>query len=309
MVSGGQIPADANLRMARSANAIIQRLPLFRDIDPDLVWTQSIVVPWGAVLAALLRKPHIWSIYEWGERDHRLKFIFHFRKFSRLWTRRRILFLPPSGNVRDLFPQLDPERADVLYRHIRVPDRNEPKPGDAAWTMTGVTRIAAFGTLQASKGQEDLISAVGTLASRGRRIELLLAGDAIPSYRKRLQLLAKRLRISKLVVFTGFIDNPYPTMATADIVVSCARQEAFGLSLVEAMLLERAVVYAGAGGPLEYMADGKTGLSYPPGDAAQLAAQLDRLIAHPTQRKKLGQQARAQAEKALLARGLWRQGL
>ena len=79
--------------------------------------------------------------------------------------------------------------------------------------------------------------------------------------------------------------------------VSCARQEAFGLSLVEAMLLERAVVYAGAGGPLEYMADGKTGLSYPPGDAARLAAQLDRLIARPTQRKKLGRQARAQAKK------------
>ena len=132
---------------------------------------------------------------------------------------------------------------------------------------------------------------------------MFLAGNAVKSYRNRLQLLAKKLRISNQVVFAGFIDDPYPTMATADIVVSCARQEAFGLNLVEAMLLERAIVYAGAGGPLDYMTDGKTGLSYPPGDAVQLAAQLETLIANPARRKKLGQQARAQAERLFARAG------
>jgi FkbM family methyltransferase len=293
-----QIPADANSHMARSANAIVQNLTLFRDIDPDLIWTQSIVIPWGSVLAAFLRKPHIWSICEWGERDHRLKFYMPFSQVLKIVdVSSNFIFSPNPAIIRELFPQLDSGRADFIYPYIRVPVRQDLKPGDAAWTMTGVTRIAAFGTLQSGKGQEDLIRAVGRLTSRGRRIELLLAGDAVTSYRKRLQLLAKRLRVSKRVVFTGFIDNPYPTMATADIVVSCARQEAFGLSLVEAMLLERAVVYAGAGGPLDYMADGITGLSYPPGDPEKLAAQLERLIASPARRKKLGQHARAQAQK------------
>ena len=300
----GKVAADANSRMARSANTIVQCLPLFQDIDPDFVWTQSIVVPWGAVLAALLRKPHIWSICEWGERDHRLNFYIPFLEVLKIVdVSSDFIFTVSPAIIRELLPQVDSGRIDFIYPHIRVPVGKDLNPDDVAWKLTGVTRIAAFGTLQSGKGQEDLIRAVGELASRGRRIELVLAGNAVKSYRNRLQLLAKKLRISNQVVFAGFIDDPYPTMATADIVVSCARQEAFGLNLVEAMLLERAIVYAGAGGPLDYMTDGKTGLSYPPGDAAQLAAQLETLIADPARRKKLGQQARAQAERLFARAG------
>ena len=207
--------------------------------------------------------------------------------------------------IRELFPQINSGRADFLYPHIQVPDQNDLKPGDAAWTMTGVTRIAAFGTLQIGKGQEDLVQAVGMLASRGRRIQLVLAGDAITSYRKRLKLLAKRLRISKLVVFAGFISDPYPTMARADIVVSCARYEAFGLSLVEAMLLGRAIVYAGAGGPLDYMADGKTGLSYPPGRRRQIGG-ATRKAHRPSHATEEARPAGPRAsQKAFSPRGLW----
>jgi glycosyltransferase involved in cell wall biosynthesis len=40
------------------------------------------------------------------------------------------------------------------------------------------------------------------------------------------------------------------------------------------MLLSKPVVYAAAGGIAEYMRDGETGLSYPPGDAAALADRI-----------------------------------
>ena len=102
----GKIPADANLRMARSANAIVQSLPLFQNIDPDLVWTQSIVVPWGAALSALLRKPHIWSICEWGERDHRLKFYIPFSQVLNLVDiSSNFVFANNPAIIRELLPE------------------------------------------------------------------------------------------------------------------------------------------------------------------------------------------------------------
>jgi len=45
-----------------------------RLLDPDVIWSQTMVIPWGAVAAAILGKPHVWYVTEFGERDHQLQF-------------------------------------------------------------------------------------------------------------------------------------------------------------------------------------------------------------------------------------------
>jgi hypothetical protein len=84
-------------------------------------------------------------------------------------------------------------------------------------------------------------------------------------------------------------------MREADIVLVCSRLEAFGRVGVEAMLLGKPVIYAAAGGSLEYMVDGYTGIAYPPGDAGALAQAIRRLADDPTVRQTLGRQAQAYA--------------
>jgi hypothetical protein len=95
----------------------------------------------------------------------------------------------------------------------------------------------------------------------------------------------------------GSLSNPFPAMRACDIVIISSRNEAFGRVGVEAMLLEKPVVFAASGGMSEYMIDGKTGLSYPAGDADRLALQLDQLIASSDMRRAMGDRGRAQAIK------------
>jgi glycosyltransferase involved in cell wall biosynthesis len=61
------------------------------------------------------------------------------------------------------------------------------------------------------------------------------------------------------------------------------------------MALGRPVIGTDAGGPREIVTDGVDGLLVPPGDAATLAAALERLIDDPEQARAMGQKARARS--------------
>jgi hypothetical protein len=100
--------------------------------------------------------------------------------------------------------------------------------------------------------------------------------------------LAVDLGVKDNIIFTGYSRNVFDLMALCDIVVLASRQEAFGRVGVEAMLLNKPVVFANTGGISEYQLDGQTGLSYPPGDSLALAVQLKLLINDSALRNKMG---------------------
>jgi FkbM family methyltransferase len=302
---GGQLPSTINRRVAQSCRSVAEELPFFRKVDPDLIWTQSIAVPWGAMVATLLGKPHIWAICEYGEKDHNFRFILPFQNVLRaVDLSSNFVFTNSPSLLHELFPQLGPERGDFLYRHIQIPDRKELKYSEPFWSGERAFRVAIFGTIHEGKGQKDLVCALRILKERGHRdVELLIAGHAQAEYLAQLRSLTDELSITDSVIFTGFIEDPYPIMAMADVVVNCSRSEAFGRTVVEAMLLRRAIVYAGAGGPLDYMTDGVTGLAYSPGDPESLADQIEKLIRDPELQKKLGENAFSHARETFSREG------
>jgi glycosyltransferase involved in cell wall biosynthesis len=81
----------------------------------------------------------------------------------------------------------------------------------------------------------------------------------------------------------------------ASVVVAPSEREGFGLAAAEAMAFGRPVVAAAGGGLLELVSDGETGLLVPPRDAPALRAAVERLLADPELRERLGSAARARA--------------
>ena len=73
--------------------------------------------------------------------------------------------------------------------------------------------------------------------------------------------------------------------------------EALGDVVIEAMSVGKAMIGSRAGGIVDVIDDGETGLVVPPGDAAALAQAMNRLIREPALRELFGRQARVRAQR------------
>ena len=73
------------------------------------------------------------------------------------------------------------------------------------------------------------------------------------------------------VLMPGRVGDVAALYRRCNVVVHPARWEGFGLAMLEGMLAGRPVVAADAGSAPELVADGMTGLLFPPDDAEALA--------------------------------------
>jgi glycosyltransferase involved in cell wall biosynthesis len=82
-------------------------------------------------------------------------------------------------------------------------------------------------------------------------------------------------------------------LARAAVVVLPSHREGLPMVLLEAMARGRAVVATPVGGIPSLVEGGVTGLLVPPGDADSLRHAIERLLADPDLRRRLGEAARA----------------
>ncbi|CAN5305540.1 hypothetical protein BH10PSE11_BH10PSE11_06030 [soil metagenome] len=271
-------------------------LSSIRSQNPDLIFTQTMTVPWGAATAALLGKHHIWSVCEFGELDHNLKFMDSLEDICSMIVKGSSLVLTNSDKVRTLlFPNVSDERVRTLYRHIPILPDYTAQPSKPIH-MNGRVRLAVIGTLAEGKGQEDAVRAVAELAAHGQDVELLLVGYKNPAYFSKLDALIRSLNLEDRVRMEEFSEDPYSIILASDILLVCSRNEAFGRVVVEGMLLGRPVVYSRSGGIPEYMKDGVTGLSYAPGDGHELARRIQEFIDDPKRTTQIIEEAKRYAE-------------
>jgi len=145
--------------------------------------------------------------------------------------------------------------------------------------------ILSVGRLEANK-RVDLI--VAALAHVDRRIRLVIVGDG--PLRRQLEEKAVAAGVAQRVVFTGPIDDGQLVRlyAGALAVVFPPFDEDYGYVTLEAFLARKPVVTTtDAGGPLEFVEDGVTGLIAEP-EAAAIGAAIARLAADAALARSLG---------------------
>lgn len=267
--------------------------PQLRAIDPDCIWTMTSVIPWGAMTAGILGKPHVWSVHEYGEQDHGLKFFWPMERIAAdILASSALVYTVSNALAAALFPAAPPDRLRSFLYSISVPPTDAGDHRLEFFKDSQSVKLGVFARVHPSKGQEDAVAAAAELVARGYNVELLLAGAADPAYRETLVALATKMDVAERIHFSGFLADPYPAMRSCDIILICSRNEGFGRVAVEAMLMEKAVVYAAAGGLLETMIDGETGISYPPADIERLVAGLEEVINNPERLKSMGKFSR-----------------
>ena len=126
------------------------------------------------------------------------------------------------------------------------------------------------------------------------------------SYSSFLQERVRQLGLGDRVIFAGFRHDMPDVLAALDLFVLCSDQEAFPVTIMEAMASARPVVATAVGGVLDLVQDGDTGLLVPPGDAAALAERMADLLSDPAPGRRLGERGREFALEHLSAqRAVW----
>jgi glycogen synthase len=207
------------------------------------------------------------------------------------------------SEVTRLF-DLAPEKLDEIPNGVDAARWAVPADRVAAararWAPSGPL-VAYGGRLVHEKGVQDLLAAVPALRRRHPGLRVVVAGTGPAADDLRAQ--ARTLRLGGTVTFAGFIPDGdlAALVAAADAAVVPSRYEPFGLVALEAAAAGTPVAVADVGGLAEIVADGRTGLRFPPADPAALADAVDRLLADPALGRRLVTAARAD----LAARYTW----
>lgn len=193
---------------------------------------------------------------------------------------------------------------DVVYNGI---DTVHFSPAPEPRRETSEIRIGLVATFARWKGQDVFLQAIQRVIQRApdQAWRFFLIGGPVYAAsesqfsRLELQRLAASLGVGDRIEMIGFQEEPLAVFQTLDVVVHAStRPEPFGRTIAEAMACGRAVVAAKDGGVVELIEDGVTGLLVPPGDSAALAEAMIRLASDAGLRRRLGQAARVEAQRA-----------
>ena len=137
--------------------------------------------------------------------------------------------------------------------------------------------ITALGILTYRKGLDFLIRSFSRFLKSLPDADagLFIIGEG--PRKKEFIALVENLNIRSHVIFTGFLQNPYPYLAASDVFAMTSTNEGISNALLEAMYLENAPISTYAGGSEEVITDGENGLLVDYGDKTMLADALAKL--------------------------------
>jgi len=146
------------------------------------------------------------------------------------------------------------------------------------------------------KGYEVMLAALPAILAAVPAVHYLIIGGGGAEYGVRLKAIAVERGIAERVHFAGFQESVAAYLSALDLYVHPSLKEAFGLAVVEAMAMGKAVVATTTGGLPEVVAQGETGLLVPPGDAESLAATVVSLLEDRARREQMGNCGRTRAQ-------------
>lgn len=263
------------------------------DERPDLIVTNTSVICEGAIVAYLLNVPHIWHIRELGEKDHGFIYEYGFAFTSKFINKFSAhLVFNSKATLKEFSKYIDLNKTSVVYNAIQLDSNLAQAIVPNIYQRENSFKILVAGTISKKKNQIDALRAVRRLITKGKDIELCLLGNCtdqnLVSYMSKY---IKRHQLQKFVHIHSFIENPYPIFNSANLILVTSKNEAFGRTILEAMLLGKPVIATNAGGVPEIIKDGENGILYTPGNSSELAEKIEILINKPRLQKFLSDNA------------------
>lgn len=240
----------------------------------DVVYTNSLYSPLGAMVAMLLRVPHVWhahesieegigATYDWG-RSFSMRVLNNMSKqiiCSSYAVQQALSSFASSQKLHMVYPGIlnQQEAATESRRTKRIQNSD--------------LHLCTVGRISQLKGQADAVQAVARLNQEGYEAYLHLAGAGAEQEETSLRQTILDLGVDRRIIWHGFTD-PYAVFRQSDICLVCSRHEGFGLVVVEAMAAGCPMIATNVGAIPELIGNNERGLLYTPGNIDELVDRI-----------------------------------
>ena len=298
-------PVSMVLNPFRFAGAVVRLAAWFRKMKINLVHLNSMKAGfYGGVAGRLAGLPVVWDFKDIISEDF-------FPTFNRgLVVKIGNTFVSRlvanSQAIRNAYVAQGgrAEKVDVIINGIELDQFHPSFSGGSVRSELGLTGdtpvVSIFSRLDRWKGHTYFLQAAACVASEFPNAHFLVVGALTfddPAYAEDLHALTRELDLEDRVTYLGFRQDIADLMAASDIIVHASiLPEPLGLTPMEAQAAGKPVVAVGAGGVLETVVDGETGLLVPARDAGAMADALLDLLRRPDRQRRMGEAGRARAE-------------
>ena len=167
-----------------------------------------------------------------------------------------------SRGVEAILHKLNPQtkgRTSVLYNPLDVDTirRQGALPFDDPFDPTKIN-LLTIGRVDDGKNHRFLIECMPTLLAKNKNIRLWILG--VGDRMEELKKLCEEMHLTEYVRFLGFIKNPFPYLAHADLFVFSSIFEGLPTVLIEALILHKKIVSSYCVGGEEVLDFGKYGV-------------------------------------------------
>jgi glycosyltransferase involved in cell wall biosynthesis len=226
---------------------------------------------------------------------------FHLKKnsFSQWKYRQVTRFIAASDVIAAMLRDdgVAPSRIRTVHEGIDVERiaRLEPVNVHAAlWLPTHAPVVGCIGALVAHKGHRHLVEAAADVLKAVPDARVVILGEG--ALRQALEHRIEQLHLERHVFLPGFRADAIAMLKSFDLFVMPSETEGLGTSILDAMACGKAVVGSRAGGIVEAVEDGVTGILVPPADPPALARAIVGLLQDRERRARMGEAGLARVQ-------------
>lgn len=250
---------------------------LFSEPPPKLIYTNSVCVNVGLLMAERLGLPHVWQAREsLSQFSLSLSLVLSRHVWASSANKAHILI---SDYMMDYYrPYMPNDRMVRIYNGVDVPKGIEERKKNE---LNERLKIVCVGVLSDQKNQLEILRAQNILKEREIEIETYFIGSKKEEYYNFMRRYVEEHQLLGMVHVVGHRSDVFGVLKAMNLGVVAARDEAFGRVTIEYMLMHMPVVVSDSGANPELIEEGKTGMIYPLGDAERLADCIENYVKRP----------------------------
>ncbi len=176
------------------------------------------------------------------------------------------------------------------------PTQNSGRLADVFGLPTAAIKIGIVAQLIPRKGHARFFSVLPELIAAHPQVQVLCFGQG--SLQRELEQQIRRLALTAHVRLVGYRDDLSELLPELAFLVHPAQREGLGVAVLEALSCQVPVVAAAVGGLVDIVTHEVNGLLVDPNDDHALLAALQRMVAEPELRRRLGTAGRRCVEAA-----------